>query len=49
MNTKTNNNKRVYKKPAVTAIKVDNEISLVMMSGTPPPPPISINPLKFFR
>lgn len=38
--------KRVYKKPEVTAIQVDHEISLAMTS--PPAPPIYFtNPIKF--
>ena len=31
--------KRVYSKPQVGCIKIDNEISLVMMTTPPGPPP----------
>jgi hypothetical protein len=32
-----NQTKRVYSKPAIASIKIDNQISMVMMStGTPP-------------
>ena len=36
---KTTAKKRSYKKPAVKRIKLDNEISLVMMSTPPGNPP----------
>ena len=32
-------NKKVYKSPVVDRIQVDREISMVMMSETPPPFP----------
>ena len=41
--------KRFYKKPLVTRISIDNQISMVMMSSdNPPGDPIhvSINPFK---
>lgn len=42
-----------YEKPDVTRIVIDHEISLVMMSESPTPPPenigIGFNPLKFMR
>ncbi len=47
--------KRVYAKPEVACVKVDNEISLVMMSPPSPPasqptgPEIFFNPMKFFK
>jgi len=45
--------KRVYHSPEVTCIKIDHEISLVMMSESTEPPPefigIVFNPLKFLR
>ena len=33
--------KKVYKTPVVTKVAIDNSISLVMMSVTPPNPPPS--------
>jgi len=44
---KNNNKKRIYSKPKVEATKIDNEISLVMMSSGPPNDPeyININPM----
>ena len=45
--------KRTYVKPDLVRIAIDHEISLVMMSESPTPPPENIgivyNPLKFLR
>ena len=45
--------KIMYEKPDVMQIVIDHEISLVMMSESPTPPPenigIGFNPLKFMR
>jgi hypothetical protein len=50
----TNEKKRSYKTPEITTVKIDHEISLVMMSDPPVEPPtmslkpkfLSIIPLK---
>jgi hypothetical protein len=45
--------KKKYVKPEVIQIVIDHEISLVMMSESPTPPPenigIRFNPLKFLK
>ncbi|NTW31220.1 MAG: hypothetical protein HGB12_01070 [Bacteroidetes bacterium] len=41
-----NNKKREYKKPIIEKIKLDNEISMVMMSP-PPDPDGSVDPMHF--
>jgi hypothetical protein len=45
--------KRTYVKPDLERIAIDHEISLVMMSESPTPPPENIgivfNPIKFLR
>jgi hypothetical protein len=45
--------KRKYVKPNLEQIIIDHEISLVMMSESPTPPPENIrivfNPIKFLR
>lgn len=48
--------KRSYLKPIVECIKLDNEISMVMMSDPPPDPTgdivpehFSVNPFKFMN
>ena len=40
--------KRLYSKPSVVRVVIDNQISMVMMSDTPPGDPmhVSINPFK---
>ena len=44
MENKTENiNKRKYSKPAVEVVKIDNEISLVMMTPPPDPEHMGIN------
>jgi len=43
---KNKETKKIYKKPKVTKVKIDNEISLVMTS--PPGTPVHFgNPIKF--
>jgi hypothetical protein len=50
-------NKRIYSAPEITEIKIDKEISLVMMSanpgGDPPeesmPDNFNLNPFKMFK
>jgi hypothetical protein len=39
--------KRKYSKPSLKKIKLDKEISLVMMSNPPDNPDGSVNPLSF--
>ena len=54
INVKSNDTKRTYKTPEITTVKIDHEISLVMMSDPPVEPPtmslkpkfLSIIPLK---
>lgn len=45
--------KKKYVKPEVIQIVIDHEISLVMMSESPTPPPenigIRFNPMKFLK
>lgn len=49
--------KRKYSPPEITTIKIDNEISLVMMSANPGDDPpeesmpdnYTLNPYKFFK
>lgn len=50
-NIKTNNQKLVYKSPKVEQVKLDNEISMVMMSfpGDPIPQQDPLMSLKGFR
>lgn len=49
----SSNKKRAYKKPAVKKTKIDNEISMVMMSFGPGGDPSGslklLNPLKWWR
>ena len=46
MKNKETKTKKIYQKPKVTKVKIDNEISLVMDS--PPATPIHFsNPIKF--
>jgi hypothetical protein len=55
-NAKKNPAKRIYKKPAVEKVKMDYNLSLVMMTDPPGDPepyfnpdPFSNNPFKFFK
>ena len=38
--------KRIYSKPEMKSIKIDNQISMVMMSDTPPVEPESLLNLR---
>ena len=44
---KKNNSKRVYQKPMIDQIALDNEISMVMLSIPPADPDGSIQPDRF--
>ena len=46
---KTKATKRKYGKPGLTRIKIDNQISMVMMSGDPPDDPNKYYPLNPFK
>lgn len=48
MKTTENKKKKVYNKPSIEKIKLDNEISMVMMSFVPPDDP-EIKLLKWFK
>ena len=44
--------KKIYTKPEVKKVKIDNEISMVMMSSPPGDPESSLkklNPLKWWK
>ena len=48
-----NQTKKKYTKPSVTKVKIDNEISMVMMSFGPGGDPVSsmklLNPLRWWK
>ena len=47
MKNKGTKTKKIYQKPKVTKVKIDNEISLVMTSLPPDTPLHFSNPIKF--